>query len=87
MSKEQASERAEVQTGSEDAATPCCENRPEASGTCGGSMEEMMRACPCATAMKRHRIAVYTTLAVMGFTLLVLQAGWILGVVAFFRTY
>jgi hypothetical protein len=46
----------------------------------------MMQACPCAGWFGRHRLAVYTALTVVGLGFLTLQAGWVLGIIAFFRT-
>jgi hypothetical protein len=46
----------------------------------------MMKACPCAGMLKRHHVAAYTVLVGIGLAFLILQAGWILGVIAFFRT-
>ena len=50
------------------------------------SMNEMMQACPCGGLLKRHRFAMYTALTVAGLGILALQAGWVLGIIAFFRT-
>jgi len=65
----------------------CCEGGTESSASCGDSMKEMMRACPCGDKLRSHRLAVYTTLVGIGLGLLILPAGWILGVIAFFRTF
>jgi len=46
----------------------------------------MMQACPCTGWLRRHRLAAYSALAVMGLGFLALQVGWILGIIAFFRT-
>ena len=68
--------------------TPCCAGAAEATDFWGGSGEGMSRACSsCGAMLKRHRVAVYTMLVGFGLTALILQAGWILGVIAFFRTF
>jgi hypothetical protein len=36
--------------------------------------------------LKRHRVAIYTALIGLGLAVAVLPIGWILGVIAFFRT-
>ena len=64
----------------------CCSGGPETADLSEGRMEEMMQACPCAGMLKRHRVAAYTVLVGIGLAFLILQAGWILGVIAFFRT-
>jgi hypothetical protein len=54
--------------------------------------EEMNRCCEamegwsCKSMLKKHRRAIWTAFFEMALMLLVLQAGWVLGVVAFFRT-
>ena len=73
----------------------CCEGGAEMFGFAAGGakdfsaadMKKMMKGCPCGDVLKRHRFAVFTSLAVIGLGFLVLQAGWVLGVVAFFRTF
>jgi len=57
---------------------PCCADVADGS--------RIMQACPCTGWLRRHRFAAYTALIVVGLGLLALQVGWILGVVAFFRT-
>jgi len=88
MSNEQASTReAGNQTPVSDSnGGGCCSGSLEAGEFSGGKMEGMMQACPCSGMLKRHRVAAYAALIGIGLVLLVLQAGWILGVVAFFRT-
>ncbi len=78
--------REEGPSGSEFGATPCCAGGAEMSGSCAGSMKEMMEASPCAGLLRRHRLAGYTALTVAGLGFLILQAGWVLGIIAFFRT-
>jgi hypothetical protein len=50
-------------------------------------MAAMMRGGPCAGFFSRHRRAVTLALIVAGLGFLLLQAGWVLGVIAFFRTF
>ena len=64
---------------------PCCAEGANWAGS-SGDMGQMMQACHCAGWFRRHRLAVYTAAAVVGLGFLMLQVGWILGVVAFFRT-
>jgi hypothetical protein len=71
----------------EFAGMACCSGGPGSSGLREGNLEEMMEACPCGDFLRRHRVAVFTTLAVAGLGVLILQAGWVLGVIAFFRTF
>ena len=78
-------EQHEKRSGAEFAGMPCCSEGLGWSGP-SGSEKQMMRACPCAGWLGRHRLAAYTALAVVGLGFLTLQVGWILGVVAFFRT-
>jgi hypothetical protein len=54
-------------------------------GPCG-EMNAMMRKSPCATWFARHRLAAYTALTLFGLGLLLVPTGWLLGVIAFFRT-
>jgi len=72
-------------SGSEFVGAPCC---PEglAWSVPGGDMGQMMQACPCAAWLERHRLAAYAALTVVGLGFVALQVGWILGVIAFFRT-
>jgi hypothetical protein len=71
--------------GFESDPMPCCPEGVAWSGD-GDNMGQMMRACPCTGWLGRHRLAAYTALAVVGLGFLALQVGWILGVIAFFRT-
>ena len=71
--------------GSELAGTPCCAGGVDFSSPCG-NMGRMMQAGPCAGWFGRHRLAVYTGLTVVGLGFLALQVGWVLGIIAFFRT-
>jgi len=47
---------------------------------------ETMTECPCETVWRRNRTKAIAALAGAGLVFLLLQAGWILGVIAFFRT-
>ena len=87
MSRDQAeNDRYEERpSGSEFGGTPCCAEGVDFSGP-RGNMGRMMQACPCAGWFGRHRLAVYTALTVVGLGFLTLQAGWVLGIIAFFRT-
>ncbi len=89
MNNERANnERSEAKSrGPEFKAADCCAGAAEMAGFGEVDMKEMMRACPCGGWLKRHRLAVYTTMAGIGLGMLVLQVGWILGVIAFFRTF
>jgi hypothetical protein len=49
-------------------------------------MKKMMRACPCGTVLERHRLAIYSAVVGLGLAMLVVPIGWVLGVIAFFRT-
>lgn len=55
-------------------------------GCCGEMTAEPEQACPCTTAMKKHPWAAVAACAVMGLLLLTVNAGAILGIIAFFRT-
>jgi hypothetical protein len=73
-------------SGSEFVGTPCCTEGVDFSGGCG-NMGQMMKASPCAGWLGRHRLAVYTAMTAVGLGILILQAGWVLGIIAFFRTF
>jgi hypothetical protein len=64
----------------------CCGHDFEKSEFAAGDMKKMMQACPCGEMLKRHRVAIYTALIGLGLAVAVLPIGWILGVIAFFRT-
>lgn len=56
---------------------------------CGPEMlekAEMMKGCPCAGLMTGSKKAFLAVLAGAGFLCLIALSGWVLGVVAFFRT-
>ena len=77
--------REERPSGSGFGGTPCCAEGVDFSGACS-NMGPMMQASPCAGWLGRHRLALYTALAVFGLGFLILQVGWVLGIIAFFRT-
>ena len=54
-------------------------------GCCGEMMAETEQTCPCTTVMKKHPWAAVAACAVMGLVLLTVNAGAILGIIAFFR--
>jgi len=64
---------------------PWCASGAEGFGSCG-DMRKMMQASPCAGFLRRHRAAAYTALILVGLGFVILQAGWVLGIIAFFRT-
>ena len=59
------------------------------SGCCGPEIadaDQMMRSCPCASMFKGSRGSISILLAVAGLLFSITVTGWVLGVVAFFRT-
>ena len=89
MSKEQnkPDQGKERSAGREDEPEPCGTNFSEMAGCCGPEAADMMRHCPCASWVKRHRVAFYATFIVIGLALLTVPAGAVLGIIAFFRTF
>ena len=59
-------------------------------GNCCGSeiagADQMMRSCPCTSMFKGSRGSICIILAVSGLLFSITAAGWVLGVVGFFRT-
>lgn len=56
---------------------------------CGPEAVEMagfMRGCPCASLMKGSRKAFFGMLLGAGLLFSIVAGGWVLGIVAFFRT-
>jgi hypothetical protein len=53
---------------------------------CGMSFAAMAQECPCGSLLRRHRVAAFTWLAACLLIFLMLSAGWVLGVIAFFQT-
>jgi hypothetical protein len=51
----------------------------------GTGMGEAMAKCPCGSIMRRHPFLTSAMLAVTGLALLVIPAGALLGIIAFFR--
>jgi len=64
-------------------------NVTDLANCCGPEMfekAEMRKGCPCAGLMKGSRKPIFAVLAGAGFLFLIVAAGWVLGVVAFFRS-
>lgn len=54
---------------------------------CGWEMKGFnSRAGRCVGLLGRHRLAAFVALLAAGLGFLVLQVGWVLGIIAFFRT-
>jgi len=53
---------------------------------CGMTMDDAMARCSCGSIVRRHPFVTSAFLAVMGLAALVIPAGAILGIIAFFRT-
>lgn len=66
---------------------PCC--RPGETGGADGDAvtAEAAQACPCGSALKEHRLAVFGGLSLLALAFLVSQVGGILGIIGFFRTF
>jgi hypothetical protein len=62
-------------------------DRPMSFDCCSSMMGEEMGECPCASAMRRHPFITAAVVTFMGLALLLVPAGAILGIVAFFRTF
>lgn len=75
----------ERSTPSGFAASPCCAAAADFPGF-RGDAKEFLRATPCAGFLRRHRLLIYTVAAAIGLGILIIQIGWILGIIAFFRT-
>jgi hypothetical protein len=71
---EQASTRGS--TGDRSMGFDCCDIR----------MGDAMAECPCGSIMRRHPVVTSAFLGVMGLAVIVIPAGAILGIIAFFRT-
>jgi len=61
-------------------------DRPMEFDCCGVRMGDEMAGCPCGSMMRRHPVVTFTVLTLMGLAVLVIPAGAILGIVAFFRS-
>ena len=55
-------------------------------GCCGTDASEMAGGYDCGAFFKEHRLAVFAALTGAGLTFLIVLTGFILGIVAFFRT-
>ena len=53
---------------------------------CGPAMGREMAGCPCSSIARKHPFVTSAMLALMGLAALVIPAGAILGIIAFFRT-
>ena len=53
---------------------------------CGPDMAKMMRACPCATAVKGRWRTALVVFSLLFLAFIICQVGGILGMIAFFRT-
>jgi len=53
---------------------------------CGMNMEDAMAGRSCGSIMRRHPIVMSAILAIMGLAAVVIPAGAVLGIIAFFRT-
>jgi hypothetical protein len=53
---------------------------------CGTGMGDAMAECPCGSIMRRHPVITALILSLMGLVALLVPAGAILGILAFFRT-
>jgi hypothetical protein len=54
---------------------------------CGAWMGNAMNECPCGSIVQRHPVITSAILVFMGLTCLLISAGAILGILAFFRTF
>ena len=54
---------------------------------CGFRMGDSMTRWPCGSIMRRHPVVTSAFLTLMGLALIVIPAGAILGIIAFFRTF
>ena len=55
-------------------------------GCCGADAGEMAGGHDCGAFFKEHRLAAFAVLTGAGLTFLIVLTGFILGIVAFFRT-
>lgn len=55
-------------------------------GVQGGEMAEFMKACPCASLIRHPRRAFFGMLAGAALLFSITAVGWVLGILAFFRT-
>lgn len=52
---------------------------------CGTMTGDAIAQCPCGSVMRRHPVIVFALAAAMGLAALLVSAGAILGIIAFFR--
>ena len=52
-----------------------------------GKMADVMKGCPCASLIKNPKKALFVGLTVGGLIFSLTAAGWVLGILAFFRTF
>ena len=64
----------------------CAPSGAATASCCGMDVAEMADGRPCGAFFKEHRFAIFTAITVMGLTFLIVFAGFILGIIAFFRT-
>ena len=62
------------------------QGQTDTAGCCGEISAYTEQACPCTTVMKKHPWAAVAACVTMGLLLLTVNAGAILGIIAFFRT-
>jgi len=53
---------------------------------CGFRMDDATTRCSCGSVMRRHPFVTSAILAFMGLAALVIPAGAVMGIIAFFRT-
>lgn len=86
MESERRESRQEDENRSEDSNA----NNKFWSSCCGPEMadaDQMMRSCPCASVFKGSKGSFVIVLATAGLLVSITVTGWVLGVVAFFRTF
>lgn len=71
----------------EGSSAPGSSGSSAGAGGCGIGMRGMMHGSPCGAVLQRHRGAIRLAMAGMLLGIAILQAGWLLGVIAFFRTF
>jgi hypothetical protein len=64
----------------------CGPNSAATTGCCGTDATEMAGSYDCGAFFKKHRLAAFVALTGAGLTFLIVLTGFILGIVAFFRT-
>ena len=61
--------------------------RAGAASCCGAGAPESAGGCPCKGMFKSHRLTAVVVLAAVALAVLISQAGGVLGIVAFVRTF